>query len=484
MHDLGMLRAAIYARISRNPDGTSTGVDRQEQDCRQVVERNGWQLVEVYTDDDVSAFKGKDRPAWTRMLRDAGDGRVDVVVAWHDDRLWRNVVEQQTVFVQLAGYGVNHVQVAGRTYDTASADDSFLSGIQALVAQKESADKSRRLIRQRQELAASGAPHVGGRRPFGYERDMVTIRPDEAAIVRDLVDRYLGGEPVGTLARWMNEQQIPTVSGKVGGWRQSTLTGLLGGARIAGLRVHRGEIIGEGAWPAIIDRDTHERVRARLGDPRGRTRHDTRRSRLLSSLLVCGQCGQIMSAARERTLKSGPRAGRTVGARYSCATSAGRPEACGRRAIRAAGLEEYVTEMVLAAIATPAAAGPATTRRTETDQASVAALTATLRDEQQRLDDLAVAFADGAIDRSQLVAGSERTRARMDEVRRQIRRIDRASILTDLPADGTAIVQLWDGQTMAWRRRVIAALIESIEIGPGTKQPGFQHERVEVRWRT
>lgn len=475
------LRAAVYTRISRNPDGASTGVDRQEQDCRDVVDRNGWSLVDVYTDDDVSAFSGKERPAWTRMLRDAGSGRIDVVVAWHDDRLWRNVVEQQTVFAMLAGYGVQHVQVGGRTYDTASADDTFISAIQALVAQKESADKSRRLTRQRQELAAEGKPHVGGRRPFGYERDMVTVRESEAVLIREMVERYLAGATTNQLAHWLNETEVPTVSGKVGTWRSSTINGLIGGPRIAGLRAHRGDIIGPASWPAIIDIETHERIRARMGDPR-RRQHDSKRSRLLSGLLTCGQCGERMSAKRERTLKDGPRAGRVVTAGYYCSTTSSR-DGCGRRAIRALGLEAYISEMVLAAIATPATAGPAASTASDGDRRGAASLTASLQADQHRLDDLAEAFADGAIDRSQLVAGTEKIRARMDATRRQIRRIDRASILTELPTDGAAVVALWEGNDIAWRRQVVSALIETIEIGPGIKRPGFQPERVGVRWR-
>ena len=68
--------AAIYCRISsdRKPDGESDekpeglGVQRQEALCRRLASERGWPVGEVYVDNDVSAFGGKKRPAYARML--------------------------------------------------------------------------------------------------------------------------------------------------------------------------------------------------------------------------------------------------------------------------------------------------------------------------------------------------------------------------------------------------------------------------------
>src|ERR1700674_1749293 len=58
---------AIYARISEDrADGA--GVDRQLADCRALVKRNGWGKAQEYTDNNISAFSGKVRPAYAQML--------------------------------------------------------------------------------------------------------------------------------------------------------------------------------------------------------------------------------------------------------------------------------------------------------------------------------------------------------------------------------------------------------------------------------
>lgn len=471
--------AAVYCRISRDPEGNMLGVTRQREDCVALAERRGWPVAEVYVDDDVSAYSGKRRPAYRRMLDDLTAGRVDAVIVWHLDRLHRRPAELEEFFGVTDRAGVKALASCSGDVDLSSADGQFHARIMGAVAAKESADKSRRIRRQRDALAAKGEAVVAGRRPFGYERDMVTVREDEAQLIRQLAERYLNGEGPTPLARWLTEQGIPTPSGG-DRWTASTVKTMLGGARIAGLRVHRGEVIGDAAWPAIIDLETHERIRARMGDPR-RTRHDTRRSRLLSTLVHCGECQQPMSAKRERTLKSGPRAGQLVTAGYYCTRSTGRPEACGRRAIRAEGLEAYVSGLVLEALTTPAVP---TGVRSAADEQGIAHLTGQLRDLQARLDELADAFADGAIDRSQLIGGTERLRGRMDQVRKAIRRLDRAGILAELPTDGTAMQAMWEAADLGWRRRVVAAVVERVVIGPGRPGAnGLQLDRVAVDWR-
>lgn len=82
-------RAIIYARISLDAEGTGAGVARQEEDCRDLAQRNGWAVVEAVTDNFVSAYSGKVRPGFAAVLAAVRDGRADTVLCWHLDRLAR-----------------------------------------------------------------------------------------------------------------------------------------------------------------------------------------------------------------------------------------------------------------------------------------------------------------------------------------------------------------------------------------------------------
>ena len=72
--------AAIYARISSDPDGTRMAITRQIEDCRAFAQRRRWQVADCYVDDDISAYSGRRRPEYERMLSDLGTGRVGPVL--------------------------------------------------------------------------------------------------------------------------------------------------------------------------------------------------------------------------------------------------------------------------------------------------------------------------------------------------------------------------------------------------------------------
>jgi len=72
--------AAIYARISSDAEGIGAGVARQVKDCRMLANRLGWRIAGEYVDNDLSAWTGKRRPEYERLLADLSDGLIDAVV--------------------------------------------------------------------------------------------------------------------------------------------------------------------------------------------------------------------------------------------------------------------------------------------------------------------------------------------------------------------------------------------------------------------
>jgi DNA invertase Pin-like site-specific DNA recombinase len=84
------MRAAIYTRISDDRNGDGAGVERQETECRALAARLGWEVVNVCSDNSISAFKGKHRPGFEDLEQLVRFGKVDAVVAWAADRLTRH----------------------------------------------------------------------------------------------------------------------------------------------------------------------------------------------------------------------------------------------------------------------------------------------------------------------------------------------------------------------------------------------------------
>ena len=299
---------------------------RQIEDCERLAERKGWQIVEQYVDDDVSAWSGKKRPQYARSLDDLEVGTINGLLVYDLDRLHRQPSELEA-FIDLCGrLRLTNVASVSGDIDLTTADGQFQARILGAVAKKESDDKSRRIRRKHEELAASGKVSGGGSRPYGYEADKVTLRPAEAAIVSECAKRLLAGEPVRSITRNLNERGVPTSTG--GQWSPQSLRRMLQSARISGQREHHGEIVATAEWPAIVSVEDGAAIRALLANPERRTNKAARRY-LLGGLLACSHCGERLVA---RPRSGGQR-------RYACAKGVGFA-GCGRTSrggLRSAG---------------------------------------------------------------------------------------------------------------------------------------------------
>jgi len=84
------------APISSDQERLGLGVQRQLEDCRKLAAGRGWTVAEEYTDNDVSAYSGKPRPAYARMLADLAAGERDAVIVYNLDRLHRRPMNSRS----------------------------------------------------------------------------------------------------------------------------------------------------------------------------------------------------------------------------------------------------------------------------------------------------------------------------------------------------------------------------------------------------
>ena len=202
------VRAAIYTRISRDVRGDMLGVDRQRKDCLAFCKSRGWEAVEILTDDDVSAYsRRRVRRGYRRLLQLVKDGNVNAVVAWHPDRLHRSPVELEGFIDIVEASGAKVATVQGGDYDLATASGRMNARIVGAVARHESEHKSERIRAQREQLALAGG-FQGGRRPFGYTADGLTVVEAEAALIREAAERVLAGETLREIATDWNDRKI------------------------------------------------------------------------------------------------------------------------------------------------------------------------------------------------------------------------------------------------------------------------------------
>jgi DNA invertase Pin-like site-specific DNA recombinase len=452
--------AAIYCRISFDRSGEALGVERQEQLCRLLARERGWAVVEVYVDNDRSAYSGKPRPAYQRMLADIEVGLRDAVLCVDLDRLTRRPAELEA-FMELADrQGIALANVSGDT-DLSTSDGRFKARIMGAVARQESEKKAERVSREAEQAAFRGVPR-GSRRPFGYEADRVTVREDEAALIKDAVERVLCGETTPSIARDWNGRGIPAPQGAQYGWSGTAVAGVLRNPRLIGARTYKGQVVAEDAWPAIVDRETFERLQAKI---RRTSRPGRPAKRLLSGVARCGLCGAPMwTSHHKRVTGSVPR--------YVCVVGPGRP-GCGALSIVAEGLEELITEAVLYRLGTKALAR-ALTRKPKQKPGD-----ADLGRIERDLDDLAADFGAGSISRREWLAARKPLEERLARARRIVDATNGTAALAAFR--GTDVRVAWDKLDLDRKRAVLDALIDRIVINPATK-PVFDADRVDVVW--
>ncbi len=454
-------RAAIYCRISKDREGAGLGAGRQEAACRELAAVLGATVAEVFTDNDISAYSGKPRPAYQAMLDAIRCGRVDAVLVWHTDRLHRSPVELEDYIDACGPRAVATHCVRAGELDLSTASGRMTARITGAVARHESEHASERICSQKARAAAAGG-RLGGARAFGYTADGTDIVGAEADAIADGVRRVLAGESVYSIAKdW--QARVPPVRG--GRWQQGAVTRTLTRPRNAALATHRGEVVGKGSWPAIVTEDEHAAVCAILRNPERSTYSGVRSLKWVGSgLYRCGRCGADLRTA------SATRGG-TFRRIYRC-------RAAQHLTIYADGVDEHVLATVCVVLDEHGAGLLPVADRQPT--ADLHAEANTLR---ARLDQLADDYGDGTLDKRQYTRQRERTEARLNAVNTQL-----AAQQTGSALDGIATAQdpaaAFLTAPVARQRAIVDALM-TVTIGPA--KPGrlpkgvdLDHSRVVI----
>lgn len=146
--------AAIYVRVST--DGQT--VENQTRELRQIAERRGWTVVEVYSDAGISGSKGRsERPGLDGLLSDATRRKFDVVMSWAIDRLGRSLIDLLGTIQELEACGVD-LFLEQQAIDTTTPAGKLMFQVCGAFAEFE-----RSMIRQRVKLGLKRAVAAGTR---------------------------------------------------------------------------------------------------------------------------------------------------------------------------------------------------------------------------------------------------------------------------------------------------------------------------------
>jgi site-specific DNA recombinase len=454
------MRAVIYTRVSMDRAGNTKSVSSQEQACREHCAREGWEVADVFTDNDRSAstYSKKSRPAFEELMN-ALPG-YDVLVTWEASRATRDLEVYVALRAACRASGVQW-SYSGKLFDLSRTDDSFSTGLDMLMAERESSQTRDRVSRAVRQQAESGKPH--GRVPFGYKREYdestgALIRqvahPEESVVITEAAERVLAGESCYGIAKDFQQRGMPLMGDKR--WAPHRLSRLLRNPTYAGKRVFQGKVIGEADWDALIPPDKWEALQGIMLAPDRMKFHGTAPAWLLTGIATCGVCGSTVTRGNNRSNDT-----------YSC-----RMSACVARLI------DPVDALVVAAVkarlrdvnaleSLNKSAGP--------DAADAARAIAGL---ELRLDSFYEQAAEGAITPQGLAKVEASLLRSIDEQRSALRSMSKPQRLT-IP-DPLAVADQWESLPLLERRDFVRALTRVVILPAGRGRRVFDPGTVRI----
>ena len=180
-------RVAAYARVSTDSEEQATSYEAQvDYYTKYIKSRNDWEFVRVYADEGITGTNTKDRVAFKEMVKDALDGKIDLIITKSVSRFARNTVDTLTTVRKLKE---KHVEVwfEKENIQTLDSKGELLITIMSSLAQEESRSISENCTWGQRKRFSDGKVTVPFKRFLGYDRGedgKLVLNPEEAKLIR------------------------------------------------------------------------------------------------------------------------------------------------------------------------------------------------------------------------------------------------------------------------------------------------------------
>ena len=303
------LRVAAYARVSTEKEEQEHSLEAQTDYFENYIKENPrWEFIGLYVDDGISGLSYHNRDGFNRMVADAVDGKIDLIITKSLSRFARNTVDALMTIRKLKAEGVG-VFFQKEDINTLDSKGEFMLTLMSSFAEEESRSISDNVTWGKRKQFADGFYTVPFAHFLGYDRGIekgeFVINEHEARIVRFIYMLALEYYSPNSIAKLLMELEIPSPSGKKV-WQTSTVESILANEKYKGdarlqkkftvdfrtkkCKINEGELpqyYVTGGHESIIAPETWDAVQ-QISLPEGQRL--TRRYPM-SGKLVCGECG-------------------------------------------------------------------------------------------------------------------------------------------------------------------------------------------------
>jgi site-specific DNA recombinase len=311
------MKVALYARVSSDKQDVDLSISAQLKALNKYAQENSHQVVAEYVD-LAETGRTSARPEFKKMISAARrpDKPFDLILVYKYSRFARNREDSILFKAMLKKKGIQVVSITEPFDDTPTG--RLLQGIIESLDEFYSDNLGEEVTRGMRESASRGF-YLSAKPPYGYrkirvrdggkERTKLELNPSQVSTVQAIFNEVLNGKGIIEIVRELNKKAVPGPKDK--GWSKNGLYGILSneiytGTMVWGRNSKRGlePVRVEDSCPAIVDRETFDRVQGMLHDRAPAQIHPRRTvSRfLLSGLTHCGYCGKALIG---RDAKSG-----------------------------------------------------------------------------------------------------------------------------------------------------------------------------------
>ena len=221
-------KVCAYARVSTDSEEQLTSYTSQIKHYSEMIKTNSdWEYAGVYADEGISGTQVKHRKAFTRMIDDAINGKIDIIIAKSISRFARNTLDTLKYIRMLKEKNVD-VYFEKENIHTLNLSSEMFLTLYSAFAQAESESTSQnvklglRAKMKRGEL-------VGTKACYGYtwnsDTKQLEINESEAIVVRKIFEMYASGKGNRIIARELNKAGYITKKGKK--WSDATVSRII-----------------------------------------------------------------------------------------------------------------------------------------------------------------------------------------------------------------------------------------------------------------
>lgn len=285
------MNVVIYARFSSHSQ-TEQSIEGQLNTCYEYARSHGFTVIHEYIDRAQSGTSDN-RSSFQRMINDSVHHAFQGVLVYQLDRFARNRYDSAIYKARLKKNGVRVMSAKENIADDASG--ILVEGVLESMAEYYSVELSQKIHRG-MEINAKKCLSNGSNPGLGFKVDKdrrFYVDEKEAAIVREVFERYSYGETATSIIEDLNDRNIHTSRGNP--FNKNSLHRMFRNKRYIGTYIYKNTEIA-GGMPRIIDDELFYRVQdilARNKVAPGRTRG--KKKYLLTTKLFCGHCGEMMT---------------------------------------------------------------------------------------------------------------------------------------------------------------------------------------------